>query len=286
MSHDFPTLPGFQAVWAPVYLEPIPGSGERVVCAVVVQGADGSVATHNVFDTVRLAPQAERLSDLRAIGDRVCESMESHLRAGGKIHTWAPPFSRVSAGSERAALGDHIWGLLQRSLDSSSSLHQLYSKPTDRERSGDKFASWRRAIRHSATLIYPTFAKCFAKSFRIDEQARAIEVDFIGRRAAYYFGHLSSGRSLQDAVNSAKAKLFNLEELRDFCERIEDLGGKLDGSFSFQLMLRLNAKEQEDSGVKEAIRELELAAKRRELGLETAHSPEEACALLIRKEAA
>lgn len=286
MTFDFPKLPGYQATWAPVYFEPIVGSGERVVCALVARGLDGAVASQNVFDAIRGGANMERVAELKTVGERVRESLETHIRQGGNFDSWTPLFSRLTVGSGRVGLGEDIWEVLQHSLNLTSSWHHVHGKALEREQVVTKIVNWRKAIRQSATLKHPAFAKCFSKSFRISEQARPIEVDFIGRRAAYYFGHLASGRSLQDTVNAAKAKLFNLEELRDFCDRMDDLGGKLQQGFSFRLMLRLAGSDQEEHGVQEAIYELQLAAKRRDLGLETANSPEEACSLLLTREAA
>jgi hypothetical protein len=106
------TAPPIRALAAPVYWEPLPGSGERV-CAMILLAPeiDTSVmltpAAHVVINPRRLRQMlgAERGESARGILAYAAEFMTRRLHADSELAACTPPFSGLSVGSVKLVKG-------------------------------------------------------------------------------------------------------------------------------------------------------------------------------------
>lgn len=105
-------LPAFKARYAPVYWEPLAGSGERI-CAIVLVAPDMesasllSPAAHVVINQRRLRAMlgAERAESVQGILAQAAEFMRQRLYAGAELSDCQPPFKGFNVGRQRVAKG-------------------------------------------------------------------------------------------------------------------------------------------------------------------------------------
>ena len=106
------TPPAIKALYAPVYWEPLPGSGERI-CAIVLIAPDEasprllSPAAHVVVNGRRLRAMlgAERGDSALGILNQAAAFMARSLYAGGALEGCTAPFKHFSTGTVRRVKG-------------------------------------------------------------------------------------------------------------------------------------------------------------------------------------
>jgi hypothetical protein len=212
-----PATTTHRGTWRPLYLEPLPGSGERV--CIGVTGSDGFRAqTLAVSDLRRLSATyglasasfewAARLALLEIKGaiDRL--GLED-LSVDG--------VEGLHIGPARTGVGRSLDDLLSLALQQSSALEatQEIDAETDSEssiRSGPLVAT----IRQLVVGIRPTLRANFGRTFRSVGARRPTAFGFVGRRLVANFASLGSEspQALANQVDRAKARLWDLEQLQ------------------------------------------------------------------------
>lgn len=105
-----------RAIWMPIYIEPLPFSGERLCSAIAFKAVNGE---YKVISTL-----ASRMLDclfgadapsMARLGAKIIESLDQHLKRKGDLRAWQPPFDGVEAGriGEAEETG---WGALIASV--------------------------------------------------------------------------------------------------------------------------------------------------------------------------
>jgi hypothetical protein len=98
LSH-FPALPEYHALGAPVFLEPIIGSGERICVAIAAIGEDGAYQVQPVISPVTanamLGDNGAKLINLLELG---INNLKRHLATGEHITTWQSPIGGMALG--------------------------------------------------------------------------------------------------------------------------------------------------------------------------------------------
>lgn len=105
-------LPSVRAKYAPVYWEPLTGSGERI-CAIVLVAPELGTSTmltpaaHVIINARRLRAMlgAERAESVQGILAQAADFMRQRLFAGADISECSPPFHGFTVGRERRARG-------------------------------------------------------------------------------------------------------------------------------------------------------------------------------------
>lgn len=124
---NFPAIPSdwIEIDGAPVFIEPILGSGERVV-AGLVKFAHGSVVTlPAVSPATALQLFGSNGAQLAALIDEVLEDANVCLRSQPDLRTWTPLFEGVEVGGVSKAKGRTAQEALQRVLGNHSYLCAL-----------------------------------------------------------------------------------------------------------------------------------------------------------------
>jgi hypothetical protein len=283
-----------KANWAPIYIEPIVGSGERI-CTAVLAGDDSGFIVVPVPSLDRLSSlygtQAQALSfandlALNAIRDWIS------TRGLAAIETWSSPVEGVILGALRRGAGESLEDVARTGLLQCASLvEKLAEEDETSEASARTEVSTRRLeklVREAVVAARPELHKRFDQQFRVNERARPTRIGFTGNRLVANFGMLVPGQ-LAILVNNAKAKLWDLEQLRSGA-----LGGMFPqtGALSFELLLNRVPRdapqygERQMASVEEAGLELEAEAGKVQIRARQMTSPGEIATFVLEKEAA
>ncbi len=208
-----------RASWVPVFIEPVVGSGERLCVGVLV--ADNS--EHLVVPVPSLdrlgciyGDAAEALSNGAAVA---LEVFRRRLAADGRdsLSSLRSPLDGIFLGQVRIGAGESLEDIARTSLYQSASLVEKAVEEEDTieaaERTSLSTRRLERLVQENVVSHRPDLAAAFNKPFKIAQDARPMRLGFVGRKLAANFGLIVPG-PLATLVNNAKAKLWDLEQLR------------------------------------------------------------------------
>lgn len=115
-----PEVQSFQ--WMPVYIEPIPFSGERLCAAIVFRTEDGQTKT---VSTEAIA--------MRRLVHELNASLDAHARTGGELAAWTPPFDNVYRSAVRTVRETSLDAAMATIISNSSSVYRPARDRTQEE---------------------------------------------------------------------------------------------------------------------------------------------------------
>lgn len=219
----FPPVPEVAAEWAPVYLEPIAGAGERIAVGIAARAASGPA--HYVLpvlrDRVARCMYGDHADHVTGITALVLESLESHLEAGGQLAEWAPPlYGSTELGRISTGYGHTVEDVARTGAQLAASL--IWATPmanetvqTDPLIPDPDTDEWVRQIRDATLAMRENFGPRFLTTVKISSKAPPTRIGYLGDRLAAQFGRLIPGRGLANSRNRAKAYLAELQMIRD-----------------------------------------------------------------------
>lgn len=226
--HLFPVAPSVHAEWAAVYFEPLMGSGERLVVAVVCRDSEGrgaaKIAFKNNVIKCMYQDQSERVMGLLHL---VVESFDEHVLSGRTLKEWASPLASCFVGPVRVALGDSLESILNQGIRLTSSLAgDVEIEGNVQEDGGDSILVVERfvqQIKASVRQRVQDFESRFNRTVVVRQGAEPTAIGYLGVRLAANFDMLVPGISLTRKRTRAKAKLLDLQALKD---QVDLLGGR------------------------------------------------------------
>jgi hypothetical protein len=234
----FPVLPAYTVTGAAMFLEPIAGSGERLCVAVAARGEDGRWQIAQVLDDDlarrMVGEHGERLSECARRG---VTSLKQHLDAGEPLHSWCAPFGGLTLGpTARGQVAD-----LPMMLRALARNHAFLASPAGRRAdtaiedgmpAEEDAATWLRQVRQAVFARDPLLDAAFARRITLVENGIQTRFDFVSDHFAAQLGRLLPGSTLSHHMRVAKAKLWDLQALRD-----SGRGPGLPGSAHYALLL-------------------------------------------------
>lgn len=215
-ADDFPRLPSDHGTWAPIYLELLPGSGERITVAVLAQGAAGQFRAHPVLsgETLRCLFGAGA-AHFAGLTDLCVNSARDYVQRNGRIDGWTPPLRGATLGKLRRATGDNLMNVLQNAVQLCASLAVLpvEAESDDTDAPHDS-GGWEAEIKSLVAREGPDLGQWFSRKVQLSSSPRKTIIGFLSPRYAAGFSLLHPGGALAGDVNGAKAKLWNLQRLR------------------------------------------------------------------------
>lgn len=264
---DFPPLPEYEAIWVPVYWEPIMLSGEKICSLIAVLGFDGQILVQPLLRAnVLVTLFADKALEAKGLVDFVVESLTRHLSGSEDFSTWAPPVGGFTIGRPRESRGQNVKDVFANAIpvcSSFSAIQQLAEVETAQANEVN-LDRWKAALRKNIIHQLPRLADSFDRPFMIKEGARKTHIDFVGQRLAANFGRLHSSR-LSQCVRDSKAQILDLVSLRDQM-------GLFDGEETYQLIVwrptektNFDLSKKRLLSINEALLELEAEADRFDL---------------------
>jgi len=293
----FPELPRFHATWAPIYLEPIIGSGERVTIAIAAIADNGSICVHPVLkeDNVRcfLGSAASRFLNLA----RLCiESARRHLETEKSLEDWIPPLEGAMLGEQMRVYSKDMTGVIRMAVKSSaflSSLPDILDAEYESEPAADDARKkWVGLVKEAVVSRAPKLGDRFNKLIDLKSKNRSKRIDYFGERLVAQLGRLIPGRGLGQHIRSAKISLWELDVLRIMREDMPIISLSDVPNDRFELILyrpRDDDPAYSDREIKklhEALSELEEEGDQHNLIVRPVFDASEAAEEIIRSEAA
>jgi len=227
MNLDFPSLKRpVRARWAPIVLEPVSGSYERLVVGIlVVAGEQKCIEIANSLDRLDCLYGDDSRSVKYAVEiARTHYASELEERGSSIFEERAQPLSGVYLGGVRDAEGESIQRIAQDWLQSISSLHrkdflvfdamddeiEVIASGSTKERVGDlvyEYVSEKRS----------GLEKFFSREMRgqsTKKKSHDIRIDFAGSKFVANIGTLNAN-SVGNSSNAIKRKLWDLAIERD-----------------------------------------------------------------------
>ncbi len=102
----FPALPSKPYRGAPVYFEPMMGSGEWLTVLVAIIGPESARVIPSIRQMAIRAMYGVKSSQFSGHVALIRESLLDHLNRSGAFEGWRPPLSGVRLGEVRALLAD------------------------------------------------------------------------------------------------------------------------------------------------------------------------------------
>jgi hypothetical protein len=205
---------------------------------------------------------------------------------------WKAPVEGVYLGPIVACEGATLEELARTGLTASASLVERLADAGDEsaERAlGLTTNKLEELVKAKVIAIRPALEPRFRVKWKIQENARAAYIGFIGDRIAANFGMLIPGR-LSSHVDYAKAKLWDLAQLREDVNRKRDMFSQSIRMFELQIYRpREEAPEYSATqlnNVAEALVELEAEADKVEIRCRAATQEDEIANTLLLAEAA
>lgn len=303
---SFPTLEalGFharrsnhRAFWAPIYLETIVGSGERL-CIGVAAADDKSTIVRGAEGLERLACVYGEEANVFIYASQVAlDATERRLREG--IHSlpeWRGAMDGLMFGEVRAGAGESLDDVARTALIQCASLLQRpREKAEDSAGNVVPFAgadtTLRRLenlVRDTVSAVRPDLASSFGRLYRASDKARPTRIGFVGERFTANLGVLVPGR-IEPLVNQAKARLWDLTQLKSGA--MADLFPQAD-NMQFELLLhRVSEQDPQYTNrqlaqIAAAVLELEEEADKASIRCRPMYSAAAIADLLLAQEAA
>lgn len=282
---QFPPEPSVRALWAPIRLEPIAHSGERITIGVVAVPEQGAPAVASALqpDAVKCVFGAQAEQFLAVVG-LVLDDLRAHLRTGADLAQWLPPVHGASLDTAQPGAGDNIADIIRQGLRRTACFSALLAASSDElEPEEDQVDRWPILVRRAVEARAPQLAGNFKKQVRLRDQARPTEIDYYSPRAAIGLGKLRPF-CLAGDVRWAKAKLMDLENLRGRQGMFPAEHHQIllyrphddDASFTVRQMTALAA----------AVIELESYADDHQIRVDPVYDAEQACNRILRLERA
>lgn len=280
-------------VWAPIYIEPVVGSGERICVGVAAaNGSSSLVVPVVVLD--RLECIYGKGVDAILLASRV--ALEYTRDALGKhgeqaLRTWKAPMDGLYIGPAVRSEGDTLEEVARTGITASSS---LVEKLADTDEDGESRAGGmttnrlEELIKQRVIAVRPPLEGRFRVQRRVQDNARPATIGFIGEKIAANFGMLLPGK-LGPLVDVSKAKLWDLAQLREDVKRGDLFSQPLN---RFELLVYRPRDESPEyslrqmRGIQEAVVELVAEADKVEILCRAATSHEEIADTLLQAEAA
>ncbi len=218
-SIKFPSLPGYDGEWAPIFFEPILASGERITIAIAVLGEGREF---KVFDTLSnevidalYGSKSEQVINIV----RWCRSsLEQHISVNRSLLGWKSPINGVFMGRVTQACDSDIYKIARQAIQFSSSLSSL-SMAAERDyedfkESNKQSERWQESIIREVLTINPNYKKCFKVKVELGNSNVKTQFGFLTASTAINFAIVSPVRSAA-SLNNIKARILDLDYLKN-----------------------------------------------------------------------
>lgn len=215
----FPERPKNQYQIAPVYLEPMRGSGERITVVGVVIGHDETLVDKLISSSTAEAMYGGHGKSLLGFADMIVSDIARHLQQAD-FSQWRPCFEGISIGALTTGYADNPKralaqvAMLYASLCKLPALMALEEEETETSGKDNTLLAWVKQVQSQAIAHYPDWQGCFNVKETLADGDR-VTLHFVRDALAVNIGLITPDR-LNNRINDAKIKLWNLEHLPDY----------------------------------------------------------------------
>ncbi|WP_339521777.1 hypothetical protein [Pseudomonas sp. EA_35y_Pfl2_R111] len=216
----FPPLPEFEAQWAPVYLEPIVQSGERLTIAVVARSGSEVTGCLTISEKALKCLYGESAHGMRQMMSLALERSIEYAR-GGFAGQFSAGMHGVQIGRIREGLGENMHHILQQACSLTASLSSIHADVLQDEPEEDAkaiehtLARLRDDIQGRVLGILPSLRDRFNLPLNTHgvEGARG-HVFFAGNKMAANIARMKPSQQISRHVDGAKSRLWDLHFIK------------------------------------------------------------------------
>ncbi|MFG6413822.1 hypothetical protein ACG02S_07900 [Roseateles sp. DC23W] len=212
-------LPSFAASWWPVFMETVPGSGERITVAIIVREAESGRASvraaiaPSVYSTLFGASAGK---GMLAMATTTIVELQRQLDEGVPVEKLEPPFGGFAFGTEHDGVARDAAELFDVGLRMSSGLgvSGFGAAPARPSASSMAFDEWADNVR-AELLTHMATLKFNPQEFRarVKVARKTLQFGFMRGGFVANFGLLRPGSAAADC-RALKTKIFDLEAVR------------------------------------------------------------------------
>lgn len=288
-SARFPPVGDRATSWAPVYLEPMAGSGERLTALVVARDLGGRWHVEQAIrEQAFRCMYGDRGDQFLGVVLLVQESLQDHLAMGGEISDWEAPITSCYLGPLRQAIGESVEQVVARAtrLVASLASDSAVGPEVAEKREDDAPAAerWTREVRHAVVERRQAFDARFNGEVTIRTGASPTKIGYLGENIAANFDALVPGSNLTNRRHRSKSRLIDLQILKDI--------DRLILRNSYELLLWVPPKnsiaysERQLAGAYAVLAELEEFGDKHELRVRSLESADAAADVILAAEGA
>ena len=264
-----------QALWAPILLEPIPGSGERIAVALMGCNAGGECEFLPLVDPkIASACFRDQSGYIKDVVDLTIESCKSALRSGVAPTDWEPPLEGVFLGAIQAVEASSLPELLHLAAPLASF---LYREPSSRNQYSNRpeKVPWELQVQEQVLQVNQRFDRNFNVLLHLGDHYEPATFSFLSADFAANIVTLAPKR-LNRSMEDARAKLWTLSLLADAPNYLFRPKNR-------ELLTGMSAAEDDPklSKVREAAEELNDEAQRRGISVFPFSSPDAAAKRIL-----
>jgi hypothetical protein len=289
-------LHNHQGTWIPLYLETIPGSGERICIGVAaVDSASSVVVPVDRLDRFGCV-YGQAASSLAWSAELAIAEAQAVIDRGGlaALSQLERTIDGFILGPQRLGAGTGLTDLARLGLQQVSALYSL-AVPTmpfeegaaESQHSVPRLES---EVRRFVVERRPELKELFGRTFRPSQTSRPLRYGFVGRFTAANFAILNtrSPSQISVQVDRAKARLWDLQQLDEGI--LADSLALHPESMSYELLVHRLAESLTPTQMVRKIRaaeeELEAEADKFDIRFRLMNSPAQIAQYLVQREAA
>lgn len=214
-----PELPTFEAAWWPVWLETVPGSGERIHVAVIVQpmNTKGTQVRQLISPPTLRAMFGLAGNGLQVVVGETVLAIQQQLDAGIKPDQLDMPFGGQGLGKARECLAhdlEEVFSVATR-MAGAFGISQFGAVEAPKAESRKAFDEWATKVR--TQVLGAAWHEALQDNFDIPvtvTSRKKLRIGFVYGTYVAQFGVLRPGKSVTADVRALKLKLFDLDTLR------------------------------------------------------------------------
>lgn len=218
----FPELPAYQAYASPVFIEPIIGSGERICVGVVAKGQDDAfIVVQTIKEdavTCMLGAAAPKLLNLI---DIALNSLNTYIKDHRNFTDWRSPVPGINLGKPVKGYVKDLTMMVRtvaRNHAFLSSMSDFSAADVSVAQESQTKDRWLDQVKSATLNLNDTLSYAFNRQFKLTSKG-STRFDFVGQQLAAQLGRIIPGHGISGLVKTAKAKLWDLETLREFNEQ-------------------------------------------------------------------
>lgn len=213
---QFPALPDLTATWAPVLMEPIPGSGEQLTVAIAMQLGDTYRVASAIPPDVAQAIFGEQGNSMLGIIATVSAHLRNHMVHGQAFEDWRSPLSGVRLGKPEEGQGFTPEEIIEQALRSSACLSAMTLEFQARKESDEPRNALLTRVKTSVRAIAPQLEQFFKKDVPITIRNKPVKVqcDYFSHNLAINIAALAPGNRLGQQFETLTTRICRLQQLR------------------------------------------------------------------------
>jgi hypothetical protein len=213
----------YSAKWAPIYFEPVMGSGEKITVAIVAINDDGTEykAVQAIRAQVIKAMYGSQHKNFSNIIEFIIDDINKHIETNGDFVNWKSSLHGAFLGSPKKSRAENMTGILRQAIQLTASLSSLtFNEQVKNINQND---IWSRQFKEQVIFSDRSLEKYFDAKFEIPN-GRPITLFYSSDKLATNTCKLLPATVNQDYEKN-KAKLIDLDFVRE--QRVLNFKDKL-----------------------------------------------------------